>query len=80
MGEESLTPHSLVPIMLRSSEGWDQLAAFVALTMSHKVKLAWERQRRSITVAIQHPVFAVSNTALKEEDNTGWPTSTSDGS
>ncbi len=34
--EQSLTPDSLVPIMLRSTDGWDQVAAFVTLTMRHK--------------------------------------------
>ncbi len=33
MGEQPLTPDSLVPIMLKSAEGWDQMAAFVALTI-----------------------------------------------
>ncbi len=32
MGEKSLIPDSLVPIMLWSAEGWDQVVAFVALT------------------------------------------------
>ncbi len=46
MGEESLTPDILFPMMLRSAEGWDQVAAFVDLTIHHKMELARERQRR----------------------------------
>ncbi len=42
MGEPPLTPDSLVPIMLNSAEGWDQVAAFVALTMRRKMEIAWE--------------------------------------
>ncbi len=38
-GEQPLTPNSLVPILLRSAEGWDQVASFVALTMHWKMEL-----------------------------------------
>ncbi len=38
MGELPLTPDSLVPIILKSAEGWDQMAAFVALTMRRKME------------------------------------------
>ncbi len=31
MGEQPLTPDSLVPIMLKSADRWDQVATFVAL-------------------------------------------------
>ncbi len=43
----------LVPIMLKSVEGWDQVAAFVALTMCHKMEIA---QERPIAAATQHPM------------------------
>ncbi len=42
--ETPLTSDSLVPIVLKGTEGWDQVAAFVALTMRHKMEIAWERQ------------------------------------
>ncbi len=32
IGEQPFTTDSLVPIMLKSADGWDQVAAFVALT------------------------------------------------
>ncbi len=32
----------MVPIMLKSTEGWDQVATFVALTMRRKMEIAWE--------------------------------------
>ncbi len=54
MGEEPLTPDSLVLIMLRSVEGWDHVAALVALTMRHKIELACERQRRPVAATIQY--------------------------
>ncbi len=40
MGEPPFMPDSLVPIMLKSAEGWDQVAAFVALTMRRKMEIA----------------------------------------
>ncbi len=43
MGEPPLIPDSLVPIMLNSAEGWDQVAAFVAMTMRHKMEIVRER-------------------------------------
>ncbi len=43
MGEPPLTPDSLVLIMLKSAGGWDQVAAFVALTMRRKMEIARER-------------------------------------
>ncbi len=59
--------------MLKSAEGWDQVAAFVALTMRRKMETARERQGRPIATASQHPmpdlaippVFAVSNPATE---------------
>ncbi len=54
MGEQPLTPDSLVPIMLKSADGWDQGAAIVALTMRRKMDIVQERQRRYITTATQH--------------------------
>ncbi len=46
MGEQPLTPDSLVPIILKSADVWDQVAAFVALTMCHKMEI--------LAAAIQH--------------------------
>ncbi len=54
MGEHPLAPDSLVLIMLKNAERWDQVAAFVALTMCRKMEIAQERQRRPIA-ATQHP-------------------------
>ncbi len=42
MGDQPFTPNSLVLIMLKSTDGWDQVAAFVALTMHRKMKIAQE--------------------------------------
>ncbi len=56
MGEPPLTPDSLVPVMLKSAEGWDQVAAFVTLTMRHKMEIAQERQGWPIAAATQHPM------------------------
>ncbi len=61
------------------------VAAFVIVTMRHKMELARERRRRLVAAATQHsmpdtailPMFAISNPAMKEEDNPGWSTSTS---
>ncbi len=62
MGEEPLTPDSLVPIMLKSADSWDQVAAFVALTMCHKMEIVWEQQRRPIATATQHPTLDLTIT------------------
>ncbi len=40
MGEQPLTTDSLVPTMLKSADRWDQVAAFVALTMRRKMEIA----------------------------------------
>ncbi len=56
MGEQPITPDSLVPIMLKSTDGWDQVAAFVTLTTRRKMEIAWERQRRPIATATQPPM------------------------
>ncbi len=64
-------------------QGWDQVVAFITLTMHHKMELAGERQRWPTAAATQHPipdlvpptpVFAVSNPATDEEDDPGWST------
>ncbi len=44
MGEPPLTPDCLIPIMLKSAEGWDQVATFVALTMRRKMEIVREWQ------------------------------------
>ncbi len=72
MGEQPLTLDCLVPIMLKSADGWDQVAAFVALTILRKMEIARERQRRPIAAATQHPM---SHPAMEEEDNPGCATS-----
>ncbi len=54
VSEQALTPDSLVSIMLGSANGWDQVAAFVTLTMHHKMELAREWQRRLIGATIQY--------------------------
>ncbi len=54
MGEPPLMPNSFVQIMLKSAEGWDQVAAFVALTMRYKMEIARDRQWRPIDAATQH--------------------------
>ncbi len=53
MGERPLTPDSLIPIMLKSAEGWDQVAAFVAMTTRRKMEIARECP---IAAATQHPM------------------------
>ena len=50
LGEEPLTPESLVPVMLRSSTGWDQVAAFVAAVLRKKMEAERERQRWRSTI------------------------------
>ncbi len=64
--------------MLKSAEGWNLVAAFVALTRRCKMEIAQERQRRPIATATQHlmlnlaiplPVFAVRNPATEEEED-----------
>ncbi len=44
-------PDSLVPIMLKSADGWDQMAAIVTLTKRCKMEIAWKRQ---IAATTQH--------------------------
>ncbi len=46
----------LVPIMLKSAEGLDQMTTFLALTMRRKMEIARERQGRSIVTTTQHPM------------------------
>ncbi len=81
MDEQPLKPDSLVSIMLKSADGWDQVAAFVTLTMRCKMEIVRERQSRSIAATTQQPVpdvaipsvFAINNPATEEkEDNPGW--------
>ncbi len=61
MGEQPLTPDSLVPIILKRVDGWDQVASFVTLTMHRKMEIAQEWQRRHIAATTQHPMpdFAI---------------------
>ncbi len=83
MGGQPLTLDSLVQIMLKSTDGWDQVATFAALTMLSKIRkmeIGWERHKQPIAAATQHPIpdfssplFAISNPALEgEEDDPGW--------
>ncbi len=39
MGEQHLTLDTLVLIILKSADEWDQVAAFVALTMYYKMEI-----------------------------------------
>ncbi len=73
-GEPPLTPDSFVPIMLKSAEGWDQMATFVALTMCRKMEIARERP---IVAATQHsmpdfaiPLFLPSATQQRKQKKT----------
>ncbi len=75
IGELPLTPDSLVPIMLKSAERWDQVAAFVALTMRRKMEIAQEHTQHPMPDLASPPIFAVSNPATKAEDDPGWSTS-----
>ncbi len=74
MGKQPLTPYSLVPIMLRSTEGWDQVATFVTLTMRRKMEIVQERQRRPIAAIMQHPMpdFAIPLTGLPLAIQYSW--------
>ncbi len=49
MGEQALTPDSLVLIMLRSTEEWNQMVPFVIMTMRHKMELVQERPMANTT-------------------------------
>ncbi len=57
MGEQFLTQDSLIPIILKSSDGWDQVAAFVTLAMRCKMEIPWEWQRQPIAAANQYPML-----------------------
>ncbi len=75
MAKPPLTPDSLVLIMLKSAEGWDQVAAFVAVTMHRKMEIARERpttQHPMPDLAI-HPVFAISNPRKQKTIQAGPP-------
>ncbi len=69
MDEQSLTPDSLILIMLKRAGKWDQVAVFVTLTMCREMEIAWEWQRQLIAPAAQDPMpdlaispmFAISN-------------------
>ncbi len=56
MGEQPHTLDSLVPIMLKSVDKWDLVAAFVTLTMRRKMEIAQERQRSPLAAVTQHPM------------------------
>ncbi len=56
MGEQPHTPDSLVPIMLKSADGWYQMAALVTWTMHRKMEIVRKRQRRPLAAATQHPM------------------------
>ncbi len=74
--------------MLKSAEGWDQVAVFVALTMRRKMEIARERQGRPVAATTQHPmpdlaippIFAISNPATEAEDDPARSTSETSGS
>ncbi len=77
-GEQPPTTDSLAPIMLKSTDGWDQVA-FVTLKICGKMEIVWEQQRQPIVAATQHIMpdltvlllFAVSNPATEEKDDPG---------
>jgi len=50
MGEEPITPESLIPVMLKSSTGWDQVAAFNAAILRKKMEGEWKWQTWKTTV------------------------------
>ncbi len=54
MGEQPLTLDSLVLIMQESTDGWGQVAAFVALTMCCKIEIVRE-QAAEATHSHCHP-------------------------
>ncbi len=76
MGEQSLALGSLVPIMLNSADGCDQVATFIALTMHRKMEKAQEWLRRTIATSTQPPMpdltilhwSAVCNLAMEQDD------------
>jgi len=72
MGEQPLTPDTMVPTLLRSEAGWDRIAAFVASVMRSKMESAWERQRAA---AHQRPMpdlaippVPVADSRMEEEE------------
>ncbi len=60
MSEQLLTLDSLFPIMLKSADTWDQVAAFVTLTMCRKMEIVRERQRQPVAAATQHQLPALA--------------------
>ncbi len=56
IGEQLLTQDSLVRIMLKITDRWDQVAAFVTLTMRHQMEIAQEWQLRPIAAITQYPI------------------------
>ncbi len=61
MDEQPLTLDSLVPIMLKSADGWDQVAAFVALTMRRKMVIARKWQRLPIATTTHYQMLDLAN-------------------
>ncbi len=63
--------------MLKSTDGWDQVAAFIALTMRHKMETAQATNSHRHPAPNARPrqppppMFAVSNSATEEEDDPG---------
>ncbi len=74
MGEELFIRDNLVLIMLTSIERWDQVAAFVALTMHHKMELVQaclelatlRRKKTTIQSTHQHQKAACNNTVMDQ--------------
>ncbi len=69
-----------------STEGWDQVVAFAALTMRRKMTIAWERPIAATTqhpmpgLAIPPPSFYISKPAMEAEDALGQFTLKTSGS
>ncbi len=84
MGKPPLTPDSLVPIMLKSAEGWDQAGGRFCRSdnapqdgdSTGAAGTARSRRHPAPNDGPRHPpVFAVSNPAMEAEDDPGRSTS-----
>ncbi len=72
--------------MLGSIERLVQVVVFVALTMHHKMDLAWKRQRQTNATVIHNPgphhlfptVFVASYLAV-EKDDPSWSSTSESG-
>jgi hypothetical protein len=67
--DEELTSSSLVPIMLKSEEAWNQVSAFASTVMKKKMNAEWSRQMQSHAMASSTPMYHPHNTS--DEDSSG---------